>query len=333
MKKEGRWKALFFVVAAGLLTTGCGAGAKGVSADAAAPQEAYEIASEEAYDTAASTASGEIYTNGAEAKMQESGEADAGGEGAESYTAQRKLIKNVNLQVETENFDELLANVEEKTRKAGGYIEQSYTYNGSSYYGGGTRNASLNIRIPAEQLDAFLSAVSEVSNVITQNESVTDVTLQYVDLESHKKALLAEQDRLLELLDVAETIEDIISLESRLSEVRYQIESMESQLRTMDNQVSYSTIELYIDEVEKLTPVKEQTVWQKISVGFSNSLHNVGNGLLNFGIGLIISLPYLMLWAVIILIIVLICVIIIKTSRKKAQKKERENTPEQKKGK
>lgn len=333
MKKEGRWKAFFFVVAAGLLTTGCGAGAKGVSADAAAPQEAYEIASEEAYDTAASTASGEIYTNGAEAKMQESGEADAGGEGAESYTAQRKLIKNVNLQVETENFDELLANVEEKTRKAGGYIEQSYTYNGSSYYGGGTRNASLIIRIPAEQLDAFLSAVSEVSNVITQNESVTDVTLQYVDLESHKKALLAEQDRLLELLDVAETIEDIISLESRLSEVRYQIESMESQLRTMDNQVSYSTIELYIDEVEKLTPVKEQTVWQKISVGFSNSLHNVGNGLLNFGIGLIISLPYLMLWAVIILIIVLICVIIIKTSRKKAQKKERENTPEQKKGK
>ena len=192
MKKEGRWKALFFVVAAGLLTTGCGAGAKGVSADAAAPQEAYEIASEEAYDTAASTASGEIYTNGAEAKMQESGEADAGGEGAESYTAQRKLIKNVNLQVETENFDELLANVEEKTRKAGGYIEQSYTYNGSSYYGGGTRNASLTIRIPAEQLDAFLSAVSEVSNVITQNESVTDVTLQYVDLESHKKALLAD---------------------------------------------------------------------------------------------------------------------------------------------
>lgn len=333
MKKEGRWKALFLVLAAGLLTTGCGAGAKGVSADTAVPQEACEIASEEAYDNAASVASGEIYTNGAEAKMQESGGADAGGGGREAYSAQRKLIKNVNLQVETENFDELLVNVEEKTRKAGGYIEQSYTYNGSSYYGGGTRNASLTIRIPAEQLDAFLSAVSEVSNVITQNESVTDVTLQYVDLESHKKALLAEQERLLELLDAAETIEDIISLESRLSEVRYQIESMESQLRTMDNQVSYSTIELYINEVEKLTPVKEQTVWQKISVGFSNSLHNVGNGLLNFGIGLIISLPYLMLWAVIILIIVLICVIIIKTIRKKAQKKEKEQTPEQKKGK
>lgn len=324
MIRKSRRSVLVPVLIAVLMLSGCGAGNKNASADASAPKEAYEIASEEAYDTSASYASSDIYSGGAEAKAAENGEVDGGEGGTEVPSTQRKLIKNVNLQVETETFDELLANVEEKTRKAGGYIEQSYTYNGSSYYGGGRRNASLTIRIPAENLDEFLSAVSAVSNVISRNESVSDVTLQYVDLESHKKALLAEQDRLLELLDEAETIEDIISLESRLSEVRYQIESMESQLRTMDNQVSYSTIELYIDEVEKLTPVKEQTVWQKISVGFSNSLHNVGNGLVNFGIGLIISLPYLILWAGIILIIVLICMIIIKTNRKKKQKKERE---------
>ncbi|MDE6185208.1 MAG: DUF4349 domain-containing protein [Lachnospiraceae bacterium] len=331
MMKKGRWNSLFLTLAVGLMTTGCGAAVKDAAANAAAPAEAYEMAYEEAYDTSASYASSDIYTGGAQAKAEESGEADAGEGGTEVYSTQRKLIKNVNLNVETETFDDLLANVEEKTRKAGGYIEQSYTYNGSSYYGGGRRNASLTIRIPAENLDEFLSAVSAVSNVISRNESVSDVTLQYVDLESHKKALLAEQDRLLELLDVAETIEDIISLESRLSEVRYQIESMESQLRTMDNQVSYITIELYIDEVEKLTPVQEQTAWQKISVGFANSLHNVGNGLVNFGIGLIISLPYLMLWAAIILIIVLVCIIIIKISRKKTQKKGREQSLEQQK--
>lgn len=324
MIRKSRWNVLLPVLTAVLMLSGCGAGDKNALAETESPQEAFEIASEEAYDTSASYASGDIYSGGAEAKAEENGEVDGGEGRTEVPSTQRKLIKNVNLQVETETFEELLANVEEKTRKAGGYIEQSYTYNGSSYYGGGRRNASLTIRIPAENLDEFLSAVSAVSNVISRNESVSDVTLQYVDLESHKKALLAEQDRLLELLDEAETIEDIISLESRLSEVRYQIESMESQLRTMDNQVSYSTIELYIDEVEKLTPVKEQTVWQKISVGFSNSLHNVGNGLVNFGIGLIISLPYLILWAGIILIIVLICMVIIKMSRKKTQKKERE---------
>lgn len=327
MIRKDRWKVVLTILMAGLLMTGCGGSA------ASKNQAAYaETAMEAAYDNSSSYDSGDIYSGGTvetEAEAQENGEYEEGEGGTEEFNTQRKLIKNVNLQVETETFDELLATVEEKTQKAGGYIEQSYTYNGSNYYGGGRRNASLTIRIPAERLDDFLSSVSEVSNVISRNESVTDVTLQYVDLESHKKALQAEQDRLLELLEKAETIEDIISLESRLSEVRYQIESMESQLRTMDNQVSYSTVELYIDEVEKLTPVKEQTAWQKISVGFSKSLHNIGNGLVNFGIGVIISLPYLILWAVIILLIVSISMFIIKRHRKKAQKKMEEN-PENK---
>ena len=327
MIRKDRWKVVLTILMTGLLMTGCGGSAASKNAAASAETEM-----EVAYDSSASYDSGDIYSGGtveASAEAQENGGYDEGEGGTEELNTQRKLIKNVNLQVETENFDELLATVEEKTQKAGGYIEQSYTYNGSNYYGGGRRNASLTIRIPAERLNDFLSSVSEVSNVISRNESVTDVTLQYVDMESHKKALQAEQDRLLELLEKAETIEDIISLESRLSEVRYQIESMESQLRTMDNQVSYSTVELYIDEVEKLTPVKEQTAWQKISVGFAKSLHNIGNGLVNFGIGVIISLPYLILWAVIILLIVSISMFIIKRHRKKAQKKMEEN-PENK---
>ncbi|MBD5547256.1 MAG: DUF4349 domain-containing protein [Lachnospiraceae bacterium] len=318
MMRKDSWKAVLTILVTGILMTGCGGSASSKNATASA-----ETAMEVAYDTSASYDSGDIYSGGtveAAAEAKENGGYDEGEGGTEGYNTQRKLIKNVNLQVETETFDELLATVEEKTQKAGGYIEQSYTYNGSNYYGGDRRNASLTIRIPAERLNDFLSSVSEVSNVISRNESVTDVTLQYVDLESHKKALQAEQDRLLELLEKAETIEDIISLESRFSEVRYQIESMESQLRTMDNQVSYSTVELYIDEVEKLTPVKEQTTWQKISVGFIKSLNNIENGLVNFGIGVIISLPYLVLWAVVILILGGFCLLIIKVNQKRVER-------------
>ena len=317
MMRKDRWKVVLTILVTGLLMTGCGGSAAPKNAAASA-----ETAMEVAYDNTASYDSGDIYSGGTvEAEeVQENGGYDEGEGGTEGSNTQRKLIKNVNLQVETETFDELLATVEEKTQKAGGYIEQSYTYNGSNYYGGDRRNASLTIRIPAERLNDFLSSVAEVSNVISRNESVTDVTLQYVELESHKKALQAEQDRLLELLEKAETIEDIISLESRLSEVRYQIESMESQLRTMDNQVSYSTVELYIDEVEKLTPVKEQTTWQKISVGFTKSLNNIENGLVNFGIGVIISLPYLVLWAVVILILGGGCMLIIKVNQKRVKR-------------
>lgn len=308
----------------GLALTGCGGSSK-MSMDSAA------AATEEAYDTGGGYATDDIYSYAA----QENGypedvvedEAEAAPESSKSQEAVdtgRKLIKNVDLQVETEEFDTLLTTIEQKTEALAGYIEESYTYNGSEYRGRGTRNASLTIRIPADKLNTFLSEVSEASNVISRNERVSDVTLQYVDLDSHKKALIAEQDRLLELLEQAENIEDIISIESRLSDVRYQIESMESQLRTMDNQVSYSTVYLSIEEVKQLTPVKEQSVGEKIVTGFTKSLTNVGMGIANFGIGLIINLPYLLLLGVIIAVVILVIRIMLKkgTARKKPKAPE-----------
>ena len=307
MKKgKEKCKVLLLSLVLGLLASGCGS----ASSTSAAQNSA-------AYDTAASIEiASETGALAEEYGIEDVYDAGAGTVALPAET-QRKLIKNVDLEVETENFDDLLLTVGDKTDRLGGYIEESY--NGSNYYGRGTRNASLTIRIPAEKLNEFLSDISDISNVVSRNESVTDVTLQYVDMESHKKVLLAEQERLLELLEQAENIEDIINLESRLSEVRYQIESMESQLRILDNQVSYSTVYLYIDEVTKLTPVKEQSVWEKISTGFVNSLHQVGDDFVNFVIGLIIALPYLIVWAVIILILVLIIRFIIRRRKKKKQ--------------
>lgn len=325
-KKEKR-KLLLVVIMAGLLLSGCGgAASKGTGAMEAAADTAMSASTaDNSYADAGS------YTTEAVAEAEEVDMAEGGSSSPEVQSTQRKLIKNVNLEVETETFEDLLTDVKKRTEQFGGYIEESYAYNGSNYYGKSNRNANLTIRIPAEKLDAFLAMVSESSNVISQNESVTDVTLQYVDMESHKKALTAEQERLLELLEKAETIEDIITLESRLSDVRYQLESMESQLRTMDNQVSYSTVYLNISEVTRYTPVKEQTPWEKISTGFMDSLFDVGNGLVNFGIDCVINLPYLILWAVILVIAFFIVRLIIKLVKKKRgiKKEKMQKNPRQ----
>ena len=329
---------------AGILLTGCGSSSKGYYYESAADTAAAAPAAEaQSYDSGGNLGDG-VYVNTSSAAVTEeaaaggaeSGElrefdeaAEEGGSGADTpevQKTQRKLIRNVNLEVETETFDDLLSTVRKRTELFGGYIEESYTYNGSSYSGNRLRDANLTIRVPAEHLDEFLENVAEVSNVISRNESVTDVTLQYVDMESHKKALLAEQERLLDLLTRAESIEDIISLEERLSEVRYQLESMESQLRVLENQVSYSTVYLYVNEVIKLTPVKEQNVWEKISTGFANSLYDVGNGFADFGIGLIIDLPYIIVGVVMIVLAVLILKLVIRRIRKKKPEKK-EHTP------
>lgn len=309
-----KWKVLSVTVAIGLALAGCGGSSNGMK------EAAYDTAAAEAGEAPADDVAYEY-----EAAVTEDGMMDAGAGGSEAprvADVNRKLIKTVNLQVETEAFDELLVAVGNRTEGLGGYIEESYTYNGSQYYGRGTRNASMTIRIPVEKLEEFLSDISEASNVISRNDSVTDVTLQYVDMESHKKALVAEQDRLLELLELAENVEDIISIESRLSEVRYQIESMESQLRTMDNQVSYSTIYLSIEEVKQYTPVAEQSIGEKIVTGFQRSLVDVGNGFVNFGVGVLINLPYIVVWAVILIVIGLIVRMIIKRRHRKKLNKQ-----------
>ena len=211
------------------------------------------------------------------------------------------------MDVETESFDALLASAQSQAEELGGYIESSSISNSS--YASSTsaaRSARLTARIPSEKLDGYLAGISKQSNVTRKSESTEDVTLQYVDLQSHKKALLAEQESLLSMMEQAESIEDIIAINEQLTDVRYQIESMESQLRSYDNRVDYSTVYLYIDEVEVYTPVEEETVWERISTGFVDSLKNIGEGLKEAAIWFVIHIPYLVIWAIVIAIIILI---------------------------
>lgn len=238
----------------------------------------------------------------------------------------RKLIKNANLSVETEEFDDLIAGIEARVKQLGGYMEHFNVSNNSRYFGGADNNryGSMTVRIPAVNYDFFVKEVSLLANVLNRNESVQDVTLQYVDLESQKKVSLTEHDRLLELLARAETIEDIIILEQRLSSVRYQIERMESQLRTYDNLIDYSTIYLSVSEVKELTPVTTQTTWEKISTGFSKSLVTIGDSFKDFLIGFIIAIPYIVVCALILLfwlVVIKIGVVIAKKRQRKRSEK------------
>ena len=276
-----------------------GAGAEMATMDyAGAPAESYEEA--ESYDTA------DVYADG--------GSFDKDASGIEVNTPQttnRKLIRNVNLEVETQDFQTLIANVTNRVKTLGGYIENSNIYNGSTFSGEMQRNATMTLRIPSAKADIFLTEVADQSNITQQNENVNDVTLEYVDLESHKKVLLAEEENLIELLEATTDIDDMITLESRISNLRYQIESMESQLRTYDNKVDYTTITLHVSEVVELTEItepepepEEPTTWERISTGFADNLNRVVTTFTDLLVWFLSNLPSLLVWAVIIFIIV-----------------------------
>lgn len=327
MRRKGYAVFLAVLLAAALTACGSSNTVKYEASAAAAedyPAAAVDAAAGEydyAYDGGAGMSYEMPYAEEAGALEQQTVEV------SEAAATERKLIKTVDISAETEQFDTLVPALQAQVEKLGGYIEEMSIYdNGSYYYESRVeklRCANMTARVPKDGLDSFLAQVGEQSNVVRQSESVEDVTLQYVDLDSHKRVLVSEQERLIELLARAETVEDIITIEGRLSEVRYQIESMESQLRTYDNKIDYSTVYLYVSEVKKYTPSQNITVWERIGSGFVNSLEDIGNGFCDFFIGFIINIPYIVLWGIIIVVAVLAIRKIIRIRRGETEKKTR----------
>ena len=125
-------------------------------------------------------------------------------------TSNRKLIRDVTLNVETKEYDALIGTLSEEITALGGYIEYMDVHNSSYRSSNTSRNANLTVRIPAAKLDGFLNKMGAETNVTSRTESVRDVTLTYVDMESHKNVLIAERERLLEYLNQAETVEESV---------------------------------------------------------------------------------------------------------------------------
>lgn len=232
----------------------------------------------------------------------------------------RKLIRNVNLSVETKAFDALINDLNSRTKSLGGYIEQS-SVNGNSYdieYS--TRYATITCRIPSDKLDEFLASIGENCNIVSQSEQVQDVTLSYVDLESRIKALEAERDALMSLLENADTTTEILAIQNQLTDVIYRIESATASLRSLSDQVAFSTVYLSINEVKVYSDPEEPTFWEEISEGFMGSLSSLGTLLRGLCVGFIVALPYLALLALIAVGIVLL----VRRSMKRKAKKQQE---------
>ena len=207
-----------------------------------------------------------------------------------------KWITTVDMNVETEDLDALQAALDEKIIALEGYVEDQSVHNGSAYATRRYRSASLTVRIPAENVSKFTQEIDGIANVVSNNLRREDVTLQYVATESRVTALETEEARLLELMEQAETMADLLEIEARLTDVRYELESYGSQLRTLNNQINYATIYLYIEEVQQYTPMEEPTLWERITNGFRDSLEGLGESLEDLLVFVIVATPFLLVY-------------------------------------
>lgn len=133
------------------------------------------------------------------------------------------------MSAETTEFDALVADVREKTKECrrlcGKFRYWRKLWNGYDAY------AYLVLRIPADQLDNFVNGLKDTTNVRSFSENTEDVTLQYIDMDTHIRALREELDALFTMMEQADSMTDILSIQSQITDVRYEIESYESQLR------------------------------------------------------------------------------------------------------
>lgn len=219
-----------------------------------------------------------------------------------------KIIYSGDATVETTAFEESVAALEAMIAEAGGFIESS-SVNGSNYYDSSRgyasrRSASYTLRVPSEKFATLMSSLSDIGNVPYTYTYTENVTAEYYDVQARLKALQAQETRLLEMMEIAETVEDIITIEDKLTDVRYRIDSFQSSLNNWDRRVAYSTLNITVKEVQVYTP---ETV-TKISYGeelwraFTGALKNAGQFFKDLLVFLVSAIPTLGILAALILI-------------------------------
>lgn len=195
-----------------------------------------------------------------------------------------KLIRRAALEIQTEQFDQSKEALDRLVDSCEGYFENASVYSGGRLDAYASRSGEFVIRVPAEKYSQFLSSTGDLGYVVHKDESSEDVGTQYYDTEARLKTQRTKQERLLALLEKAESMEDIISLENALSDVEYQIEQYSSELNRYDGLISFSTFTVRLYEVKRVTQEVGETapLGQRMAAGFQASVRNLSQGCQDF---------------------------------------------------
>ncbi|MDR7869728.1 MAG: DUF4349 domain-containing protein [Tissierellaceae bacterium] len=215
-----------------------------------------------------------------------------------------KVITTIYLDFETTEFEKTTEDLMSLTEKYKAYIENSNIsynqyYNNKSY-----KNAQFVIRVPKEDVISFKTELNGIGNMISENTSKEDVTKQYRDTESRLRVITTKEERILALLEKAEKIEDIITLENQLSEIIYEKENLQSSLMNIDDKVDFSTIRINVQEVERLRNAEtvETTFGTKIKNAIQDSIFGFKNAMQNFVISLIYLSPFIIVLGIVLFV-------------------------------
>ncbi|CAM3247069.1 DUF4349 domain-containing protein [Filibacter tadaridae] len=232
----------------------------------------------------------------------------------EVETTERMIIHKAQLRVKVKSLDKAQVKIEKKVAEYGGYIVESNVYKENDE----AVNGNMIVRIPEKHFQSFLKDTEEASaDILERNVTGQDITEQYVDLESRVKSKRAVETRLLEFMGNAQKTEDLLKISSDLAKVQEEIELIVGKMNYLENQTSFSTIELSLFENQVIVPAvdrKNLDTWDKTKKQLATSTNFMlaaGSALIVFIIG---NIP------VIVLLVLVAAAIYFMIKRKKSNK-------------
>lgn len=168
--------------------------------------------------------------------------------------APRNITYTASLWLEVADVEGAVGEVEGVAAQLGGYTASV------DFQEGAAAKATVVVKVPAEKYREALDRLSKVGRVKSLSEKAVDVTNQWIDLSARLRNLRAEEDRLLQLLERATSISDVLAIEDRLAAVRYQAEFYEAQLRSLERSINYATVTV------TLTPTVKPVEWPELDL-------------------------------------------------------------------
>ena len=202
-----------------------------------------------------------------------------------------KMVYTASIEMQTLEFDQAAQDIASLVESMGGYFEQKNFSNYSSSY----RHASYTVRVPAEQFTDFCTQVGTLCHVTWQTDTAENISEQYYDTQSRLETAQIKLERLQELLKKAESMEDIITIESAISETEYEIEDLSGTMRHYDALVGYATVDLELSEVYRLSGTEDapKSFGEKLANAFTDGLAATGQALEDFAVWLAYSWVWL----------------------------------------
>jgi len=212
----------------------------------------------------------------------------------------RKMIHDLSLTLEVIDINDTVTSISQEVQKLQGYVissRQSGSDNHSS--------AQLTAKIPADKLSVLRDSFPSWGKVLDQELFTNDITNQYYDSQTRLQVLEAEEKRYLEILNQAQTVDDVLKVENALGNVRQQIEQLKGQLKLWNHQVDYSTVTLQIvtrqspnvNVPDPWQPISWSETWKAARDAVLKTMSTTWNGLNYLVVGIGYATPYLLIGA------------------------------------